>query len=86
MASPEEMSRLPEKSEAEHAEALANWNCPHLADNGCTVYDERPLVCRLFGTTARLLCPHGRHPEMMIDPELEKRIEGFFRQTRRVLV
>ena len=86
MASPEEMSRLPVKSETEHAEALANWDCPHLAESGCTVYDERPLICRLFGTTPRLPCPHGRRPEMLIDPDLEKQIEVFFRQTRRVLV
>jgi uncharacterized protein len=32
-------------------------NCVHLGPNGCTVYEERPLICRLFGTT-----PHCRAP------------------------
>ena len=34
--------------------------CPFFK-GGCTVYDDRPFMCRLFGTApdARLTCPHG---------------------------
>ena len=53
-ASSEEMSRLPVKSDAEHDAALAEYNCVHLGPQGCTVYDQRPLICRLFGTTPSL--------------------------------
>lgn len=84
--SSEEMARLPVKTEAEHDAALAELNCPHLGENGCEVYDERPLICRLFGTTPRLPCPHGRRPEVMIDERIEKKIHQFFRETRQVLV
>lgn len=84
--SSEEMSLLPVKSEAEHAAALAELSCPHLSQNGCTVYDERPLICRVFGTTPRLPCPHGRRPDNMIDADLEKEIFQFFEITRQVLV
>ena len=84
--STEEMSRLPVKSEAEHDAALANLSCPHLGDKGCQVYDERPLICRLFGTTPSLLCPHGRRPELMIDARIERRIHRYFAETRQVLV
>ena len=84
--STEEMARLPEKSEAEHDAALANLSCPHLGDDGCQVYAERPLICRLFGTTPRLACPHGRRPEIMIDSDIEQKIHLYFRQTRQVLV
>ncbi len=37
--------------------------CPFFA-GGCTVYDDRPFMCRLFGTApdARLTCPHGCGP------------------------
>jgi len=84
--SSEEMARLPEKSEAEHDAALADWRCPHLGTNGCQVYAERPLICRLFGTTPRLACPNGQRPAVMIDPKLEQQIMQFFKETRQVLV
>ncbi|MGL4996181.1 MAG: YkgJ family cysteine cluster protein [Deefgea sp.] len=84
--SPEEMSRLPRKTAAEHEAALAELNCPHLAEKGCTVYLERPLICRLFGTTPSLPCPHGRRPELMIAPEIEKQIHQYMASTRQVLV
>lgn len=84
--STEEMARLPVKSEEEHDIALANLSCPHLGENGCEVYAERPLICRLFGTTPKLACPNGRRPEVMIAPQLEKKIEQYFSTTRQVLV
>lgn len=84
--STEEMARLPVKSEAEHAAALANLGCPHLGATGCQVYAERPLICRLFGTTPRLACPRGRRPEKMIDVRVERKIFRFFEETRQVLV
>ncbi|KPX89703.1 Uncharacterized protein family [Pseudomonas amygdali pv. mori] len=42
--SPEEMSRLPRKTTAEQDAALDELNCVHLGPQGCTVYDERPLI------------------------------------------
>ena len=30
--------------------------CSHLVDGKCTVYDRRPLVCRIFGTSEILKC------------------------------
>ncbi len=80
------MARLPVKSEAEHATALANLSCPHLGEHGCQVYGERPLICRLFGTTPRLACPNGRRPAVMIDPRIERQMYRYFSETRQVLV
>lgn len=85
-ASSEEMAGLPFKSLALHEAALANLDCPHLADSGCQVYAERPLICRLFGTTAGLPCPHGRKPEQMTSRRIERQIHLFFATTRQVLV
>ncbi len=85
-ASSEEMAELPVKSDKEHEKALANFNCPHLGDNGCQVYDERPLICRLFGTTPKLTCPNGCRPEQMIEEKIEQQIHTFIAQTRQVLV
>lgn len=85
-ASSEEMARLPIKTQAEHAAALAEWTCPHLGPGGCQAYGERPLICRLFGTTPRLACPNGCRPEQMIDEQTEREVHDFLRQTRQVLV
>lgn len=84
--SSEEMSRLPVKTDAEHEAALNGYNCVHLGPDGCTVYEERPLICRLFGTTPRMPCPNGRRPENMIDPKTEDQVHQYIRSTRQVLV
>lgn len=81
-----EMSRLPVKSEAEHDAALADWRCVHLGPQGCEVYDQRPLICRLFGTTPSLPCPRGRGPETPTDPLIEHQVHQLIASTRQVLV
>jgi hypothetical protein len=81
-----EMANLPVKSEAEHDAALAALSCPHLGPRGCQVYDERPLICRVFGTTPALPCPRGRRPPTPLDPQVEQQIHQFFKTTRQVLV
>jgi len=85
-ASSEEMARLPRRSDAHHDAALAQWNCVHLGPAGCTVYDERPLICRLFGTTASLPCPRGRGPASATAPDVEKQVHKLIASTRQVLV
>lgn len=85
-ASSEEMSRLPVKSAAEHEAALAEWNCVHLGPNGCEVYDQRPLICRLFGTTPSLPCPRGRGPETPTEEQVVRQVHALIASTRQVLV
>ena len=84
--STEEMARLPVKSEAERDAALAELSCPYLGKQGCEIYAERPLICRLFGTTPRLRCPNGQRPVYMIDEAVEDEIHRFLRSTRQVLL
>lgn len=74
------------KTDTEHAAALAEWSCPYLGKHGCEVYSERPLICRLFGTTPRLPCPNGKRPVYMIDKRIEDEIHRFHTQTRQVLL
>ena len=81
-----EMSRLPEKTDAEHDAALNELRCVHLGPNGCEVYTERPLICRLFGTTERMPCPNERRPEHMVDPEIERQVHHYIANTLQVLV
>ena len=85
-ASSEEMFALPVVDAATRTDALANLNCAHLSSKGCTVYAERPLICRVFGTTPRLPCPHDRRPAVLIDAALDSQIQAFFLSTRQVLV
>lgn len=85
-ASSEEMSRLPVKSGAEHDAALAEWNCVHLGAQGCEVYEQRPLICRLFGTTPSLPCPRARGPEAPTEAHVERQVHELIASTRQVLV
>lgn len=85
-ASSVELARLPAKSEAEHDAALAEWNCVHLGPNGCEAYEQRPLICRLFGTTPRMPCPEGRGPETPTDESVVRQVTQLIASTRQVLV
>lgn len=43
-----------------------SWSCPALtSDNRCSVYDVRPLICRLYGSVdiQSLKCQHGCVPK-----------------------
>ncbi|WP_324732399.1 YkgJ family cysteine cluster protein [Pseudomonas paeninsulae] len=85
-ASSEEMARLPVKSDAAHDAALAELDCVHLGPQGCEVYDQRPLICRLFGTSKSLPCPHGRGPDTPIEAQVEQQVHQLIASTRQVLV
>lgn len=39
--------------------------CPYVTGAGCGIYEDRPMICRIFGASEepRLRCPHGRKPE-----------------------
>jgi uncharacterized protein len=55
--------------------------CPFF-DHGCTVYDDRPFMCRLFGTApdARLTCPHGKRPTHQLTVENAARLKERYRR------
>jgi Fe-S-cluster containining protein len=39
-----------------------DYYCPALADGRCTVYEDRPTICRLWGAAQSMPCPHGCTP------------------------
>lgn len=50
----------------------ADYNCDALDVEGrCSVYKVRPLICRLWGMTEQMKCPHGCVPEggFLVDEE-----------------
>ena len=38
------------------------YYCPALSDGRCSVYEDRPTICRLWGATESMPCPHGCTP------------------------
>ncbi|MDA8045520.1 MAG: YkgJ family cysteine cluster protein [Actinomycetota bacterium] len=56
--------RIPPMSESMAAlERGEDYYCPALRDRQCTVYEDRPTICRLWGATESMRCPHGCTPE-----------------------
>ena len=55
------------------------WSCPALVNNRCSVYEVRPLICRMYGTvdTEHLRCVHGCSPvgRFLTDVEARSLIE-----------
>jgi len=51
------LARWPEKS--------SNWynvhslKCPFVTEDGCSIHEERPITCRMFGISEGLECPRG---------------------------
>ena len=40
--------------------------CAYIQDSRCAAHDVRPFVCRIFGGSEMLVCPHGCGPEKLL--------------------
>lgn len=63
--------RIPSRAEGKRLflESDGEWSCPALSPEGrCTVYEIRPMICRIWGAAEDLRCPYGCGPEQ--DSEL----------------
>jgi hypothetical protein len=56
--------------------------CPALKEGRCSVYEFRPMVCRLWGIDESMPCPHGCVPE----GGWISRVEGYRLAVKRYLV
>jgi Fe-S-cluster containining protein len=45
--------------------APGTFRCIALKDGQCSIYNERPLICRAWGAVQSLPCPHGCRPPIM---------------------
>lgn len=61
-----ERDRLPETPDD-----AANYMCPFIVDGKCSVYEKRPLICRLFGVSdaSPLTCFEGGSAERTLSEE-----------------
>jgi Fe-S-cluster containining protein len=50
------------------ASALMTMTCPFLGKDGCSIYEDRPMVCRLFGAVdhPNMKCPMGCGPKRLM--------------------
>ena len=55
------MGKPPEESLPGH--------CAYATEEGCACYEERPLMCRLFGAVENLRCPRGCGPPVLLTAE-----------------
>lgn len=88
VASAWELKRLPKPDPVRRAACYTpeGLSCPQLGPDGCMVYDERPLVCRLFGTVEKLPCPHGRRPALLLDARVEREILRYTSSVKHALL
>lgn len=52
---------------AKQAPFLAeDGHCGYLVNDKCSIYSSRPAICRLFGSTEKLVCPFGCEPDAVL--------------------
>lgn len=61
--------------------------CPKLGrDGNCMVYESRPAICRLYGVTKAMACPHGCVPKRWLsDAEAHSILDAVRRLSRDAL-
>ena len=48
----------------------SGMDCPMLSEaKTCRVYDVRPFVCRAYGLSLKIRCPHGCEPDRWLSDE-----------------
>ena len=55
-------------------QAGGDYACPALVDGACTVYEIRPTICRLWGATRSMPCPHGCTPDDALTKDDSRRL------------
>lgn len=44
-------------------------------DSGkCSIYDDRPMICRLWGLVKKMRCPHGCEPKRWVTDQEARRL------------
>ena len=53
---------------------IRSGSCPMLVDRRCSIYEIRPMSCRLWGLVAGMQCPYGCRPERLLTDEEGKQL------------
>lgn len=43
----------------EDKRTASGLTCPYASEKGCEIYEQRPILCRLYGVVKKMQCPHG---------------------------
>lgn len=44
---------------------FADFRCSYLSDKGCLIYEQRPIICRLFGLVETMICPYTKNQKLL---------------------
>ncbi|HEY1728097.1 MAG TPA: YkgJ family cysteine cluster protein [Candidatus Baltobacteraceae bacterium] len=62
-----EIEHVAHAAQVDRAPDASPLACSALDRNGrCTIYAERPAICRFFGVVEGMTCPHGCEPERLL--------------------
>jgi len=71
--------RIPNPADAlERLIEGGDYTCPALQDGRCSVYELRPTICRAWGASEDLPCPHGCRPKtgrLLTGPETRRIVD-----------
>lgn len=56
--------------------------CPHLKNGKCSVYENRPLVCRLFGASILLQCEDCTPRRYLTEQETAEILRAYAQQRK----
>jgi len=54
--------------------ANVHLSCSELVAGRCSIYADRPLICRLFGVVPEMKCPHGCKPDRWLTSKQVQRL------------
>jgi Fe-S-cluster containining protein len=63
-----------EWEQVEDKRKATSLDCPYAVNGRCDIYEQRPLICRLYGTVQKMKCPYGCKPEAYLSKESEIKI------------
>lgn len=69
-----EQARIKEKYGVELENRYYLNKCPMLKKGRCTIYEDRPAVCRMWGVEETMVCPWGCQPTFILKHEKGHRI------------
>jgi hypothetical protein len=64
-----------EWQQVQNKKVTSELACPYASKAGCEIYDQRPIMCRVFGASEeeKLVCPHGKMPDKPLTvPETQR--------------
>lgn len=76
-ATPVEVERMERRSGKKFGHREDDLTCHMLSAVGrCTVYGDRPMVCRLWGAVETMRCPWGCEPERLLTADEGRQLLG----------